>query len=450
MIPMLSVTSWIYLAVFLVLAVVTQTRMLRSRHTPSIPSFRATTAHACILYPFQMCTAQQSAGVLIGHDVATGNPFSFGPFQAYLEDKVNPNIAVIGTIGSGKSSLLKTMISRHAAVKVKAVYIDPKGESEALVAALDGGPDDPQRSMRVQLVPGGEACLNPFDAPVTEHGDLAAQGIANIIGAKLNRPLSEVEQAALTVAVAATRRAKPEPILSDIHHSLLHPLEEDTIRLGFRPEQMTDASLEMATAVWNLCDGPLGGMFDGKTTFEVNWQARLIAFDLSAIQNDDLATRIVMAAVASWVQPILRQRDGQKRLMVVDEAWHLLTNVTLARWIQANYKLSRQFGISNVMAIHRVSDLRSANVSAEATSIAFGLLVDSGTKIIYRQETEQLDMIQDTFKLNDAELAAVRFMRPHTGLWKVGGTTPLVVAHQITAAELEMVDTDEEMREVAA
>lgn len=439
----------VYVTVFFVVAVAIQARMTRSRWRPAIPSFRATTAHACILYPFQMCSTQQSAGVLIGHDIATGNPFSYGPFQSYLEAKVNPNVTVIGTIGSGKSSLLKTLISRHTALGNRAVYIDPKGESERLVEALDGGVDDKHRAMRVQLAPGGENCINPFDAPDTEHGDLAAQSIANIIGAKLNRALTEVEQAALTVAVTATRETKPEPILSDIHHGLLNPSEELASRIGFRPEQLTEASLDMATAVWNLCEGPLGGMFDGKTTIDVNWDARLISFDLSGIQNDDVATRIVMAAVASWVQPILRQRDGIKRLMVVDEAWHLLTNVTLARWIQANYKLSRQYGVSNVMAIHRVSDLQSGQVSAEATSIAFGLLVDSGTKIIYRQEPEQLDLLKSTFHLNRSEIEAIRYMRPHAGLWKVGGTTPVVVQHQVTAAELVMVDTDDEMRDTA-
>ena len=44
---------------------------------------------------------------------------------------------------------------------------------------------------------------------------------------------------------------------------------------------------------------------------------------------------------------------------MVDEAWAILSNLGVARWLQSSWKLSRAFGVSNVAVLHRVSDLRS-------------------------------------------------------------------------------------------
>ena len=69
------------------------------------------------------------------------------------------------------------------------------------------------------------------------------------------------------------------------------------------------------------------------------------------------------------------RRPGQF-FLVVDEAWAILSNLGVARWLQSSWKLSRAFGVSNVAVLHRVSDLRSVGASdSEQVALAQGLLV---------------------------------------------------------------------------
>ena len=71
--------------------------------------------------------------------------------------------------------------------------------------------------------------------------------------------------------------------------------------------------------------------------------------------------------------------------LVVDEAWAILSNLGVARWLQSSWKLSRAFGVSNVAVLHRVSDLRSVGASdSEQVALAQGLLSDSETRVRLR------------------------------------------------------------------
>ena len=54
-----------------------------------------------------------------------------------------------------------------------------------------------------------------------------------------------------------------------------------------------------------------------------------------------------------------RSRAAGHFFLVVDEAWAILSNLGVARWLQSSWKLSRAFGVSNMAVLHRVSDLRS-------------------------------------------------------------------------------------------
>lgn len=61
--------------------------------------------------------------------------------------------------------------------------------------------------------------------------------------------------------------------------------------------------------------------------------------------------------------------------------------------MQSQWKLSRGLSITNLMIIHRLSDLEAVgNADSEARALALGLLLDCSPKIIYQQEpSEALD-----------------------------------------------------------
>ena len=58
-----------------------------------------------------------------------------------------------------------------------------------------------------------------------------------------------------------------------------------------------------------------------------------------------------MACATAWLQaavsPTARTAGGAS-FLVVDEAWAILANLGVARWLQASWKLSRAHGVANV------------------------------------------------------------------------------------------------------
>ena len=67
-----------------------------------------------------------------------GSAFALDPFDAYAAGLVsNPNMIVAGSIGAGKSTVVKMQLERALQRGRRAVIIDPKGEYQEL-AALHG------------------------------------------------------------------------------------------------------------------------------------------------------------------------------------------------------------------------------------------------------------------------------------------------------------------------
>ena len=99
-------------------------------------------------------------------NVLAGGAFVFDPFRAYANGLVtNPNMAVFGSPGQGKSALVKTLLSRMDALSGASRFvaiIDPKGEYIDLAEWLG--------YQVLSLRPNGGVRLNPLggDATVEE------------------------------------------------------------------------------------------------------------------------------------------------------------------------------------------------------------------------------------------------------------------------------------------
>ena len=122
---------------------------------PAVPAHVSTTRHLCAAYPLVSEAGLGHEGVLVGRDVLGGS-FVYDPFVLYRKGIVtNPNMVVLGQIGRGKSSFVKSYLWRQAVFGRRAWVVDPKGEYGALARAWDVVP--------VALRPGGAVRLNPLD-----------------------------------------------------------------------------------------------------------------------------------------------------------------------------------------------------------------------------------------------------------------------------------------------
>lgn len=91
------------------------------------------------------------------------------------------------------------------------------------------------------------------------------------------------------------------------------------------------------------------------------------------------------------MESALADPGGGRRWVIYDEAWRVMRHLALLERMQAQWKLSRGLGIANLMVIHRLSDLLTAgDAGSRGRALAEGLLADCSTRIIYRQEADQL------------------------------------------------------------
>ena len=101
-----------------------------------------------------------------------------------------------------------------------------------------------------------------------------------------------------------------------------------------------------------------------------------------------------MTCATAWLQAQIEAETDErsaKRIVVVDEAWRILSNLGIGEWLQQSFKLSRGLGTQNVVVMHRLSDLRAAGAEgSREVRLAEGLLADAETKVVYAQPPDQL------------------------------------------------------------
>jgi len=157
-----------------------------------------------------------------------------------------------------------------------------------------------------------------------------------------------------------------------------------------------------------------------------------------------------MTCATAWLQAALQHDDGIRRLVVVDEAWAILSNLAIARWLQAGFKLARAFGAANVAVVHRLSDLRAAGAEgSEQQRLAEGLLADSETRVIFGQPPSEVESATDLLGLTSTEADLLPRLPRGVALWKVGQRA-FLVEHRLGRQESQMVDTDGRMTSFAA
>ena len=106
-------------------------------------------------------------------------------------------------------------------------------------------------------------------------------------------------------------------------------------------------------------------------------------------------------------------------------------SLPLVRRMQAQWKLSRALGVANLLVLHRLSDLDAAGgAGSEIRAVADGLLADCATRIIYRQETDQLGPTATALGLTGPERELLPALPRGTGLWKLPGGRAHVVHHR--------------------
>ena len=152
-----------------------------------------------------------------------------------------------------------------------------------------------------------------------------------------------------------------------------------------------------------------------------------------------------MTCASTWMEGALADPDGGQRWVIYDEAWRLMAHPALLRRMDAHWRLARYFGIANMLIFHKLSDLDTVGDAGSAMrSLASSLLANAETRIIYRQESDQLGPTAAALGLNRTEAGLLPQLGVGQGLWRIRDRSFLVQA-MLHADEADLYDTGARM-----
>ncbi|WP_188421933.1 ATP-binding protein [Nocardioides daphniae] len=418
---------------------------LRTPGRLRIPKHQDTSATLAGAYPFLAEGGLGSDGVFVGQDLYSGSSFVYDPWVLYARGLITaPNMVLAGIVGSGKSALAKSLYTRSIPFG-RRVYVpgDPKGEHTAVAEAVGG--------KAIALGHGMTTRLNPLDEGHRPRGlddvQWAAQVNArrrDLVGALaetvLDRRLTPLEHTAVDVALADTVRTCQVPVLPMVVDRLLAP--DTTADIDGR---LTDDGRLVGHALRRLVAGDLAGLFDGPSTVRFDPSLPMIALDLSRVTENATLISVLMTCASAWMESALLDPDGGQRWVVYDEAWRLMSHPALLRRMDAHWRLARHYGIANMLIFHKLSDLDNVGDSGSAMrALASSLLANAETRVVYRQESDQLGVTAAALGLTGTERSLLPTLGTGQGLWRIKDRS-FVVQHQLHPAELGLFDTTTRM-----
>ncbi len=416
---------------------------LRSYRRLRVPTHQDTSAALAGAYPFLAEGGMGSAGVFVGQDLYSSGSFVYDPWELYRQGVITaPNIVLAGIVGSGKSSLAKSLYTRSIPFG-RRVYVpgDPKGEHTAIAEAVGGKAIVLGHGMMNRLNPLDEG-FRPSNVTDVEWATQVASRRRDLIGALaetiLGRVLSPLEHTAIDIALRATVAAATVPVLPTVVDRILTPDKDQDGRLA------EDGRL-LGHGLRRLVSGDLAGLFDGPSTVTFDPSLPMISLDLSRVADNSALISVLMTCSSAWMESALLDPAGGQRWVIYDEAWRLMQFPSLLRRMDAQWRLARHLGIANMLIFHKLTDLDNVGDSGTAMrALASSLLANAETRIIYRQEADQLGTTAKTLNLTGTERNLLPGLGVGQGLWRIKDRS-FVVQHQLHPDELAAFDTTARM-----
>lgn len=395
-------------------------------------------------------------GLIVGIDRLSGQLVCHDPFIAYADRLVSsPNAAVIGDVGKGKSSLLKTWgtVRQLLLDGRRVVVLDKKNQAGAgeytELARTVGAP-----SIRF-TIDGTGSRLNLLDPVIAlgedDHDGFYGAGrptgqmmlLRGVLTEALGREVSEREGKALRLALLAATRDAAErgrvPVIGDVVHHLVHPDEYAAHDLGIPNAELRDWGFDPAFALERMIEEDLAGLVDTETTPDVQLDhpSGLVHFDISALPVDGPALRIVMTLINTWQFNMLaaRAQRSEQTVNIVEEGWHVAEG-PLGKVFRRNTKLARGLGLATLAGFHHVSDLPS-------DSPARALLQEAETAFIFGQSLRSdATACVELYNLPPGTEDTIMSLERGTCLLRIGSDPPLLVQHIRSPTEIRLTETD--------
>src|SRR5258708_3503513 len=330
-------------------------------------------------FPFTSAELSSDTGILYGINPQNESFIIFDRFS--LE---NYNMTIFATSGAGKSFFVKLESVRSLMLGSDIIILDPEAEYKPLCDAVGGE--------YISFSFNSKSKINPFDlSQIYEEGEnqlglkiLSLHSLFKVImGA-----VTPTQEALLDRALIATYRSKG--ITADpATQTKEPPLVEDLYKALIGME-VPDA-LDLAARIEKFVKGSFVGIFDQQTN--INITNPFTVFSVRDLQ--DILRPIAMFIILDFIWTKVK-KDIKKRLLIVDEAWHMMQYPDSAAFLWSVVKRARKYYLGLTTITQDVEDFLSQDIGK-------AIVTNSALRVLLKQSPAAIDKVGDLFYLSQGE-----------------------------------------------
>lgn len=339
-------------------------------------------------FPLTSAELSSDKGVLFGINPQNDSFIIFDRFS--ME---NSNMTIFATSGAGKSFFVKLESLRSLMMGTEIIVIDPESEYKSLCDAVGG--------QYISFSFSSNSKINPFDlSNIYDKNEnqlglkiLSLHSLFKIIMGEL----TPTQEALLDRALVTTYQRKG--ITQDPEtQSKEPPLMEDLYKTLIGME--TDEAINLSARIEKFVKGSYVGIFDQQTNVNIN--NPYTVFSVRELQ--DSLRPIAMFIILDFIWTKVK-KDLKKRLLIVDEAWHMMQYKDSAQFLWSIVKRARKYYLGLTTITQDVEDFL-------AQDIGKAIVTNSALRLLLKQSPAAIDKVGDVFYLSQGErqllLGAIR------------------------------------------
>jgi hypothetical protein len=312
-------------------------------------------------------------------------PITHDPFDDSLP---NYNSLTIGTSGGGKSyNVQNRLVESLKTGDTMAVAIDRHRWSYwGLYKVLE----EDGHAEFLEFGPGSDTVINPFhlEPGTYELGPEKQLEVFALLRAMVpgnpQRADPAIENRILRAAIEQTyhrlsRQVKGEsgwvvdfgqnvPTISDLVETLenLSSIDGKTVTDETRAIAL---KLSYAFAEWSRRTA-LGALFDGPSTFRIAPEKRFVYIVVKEIEGNPDFFAVAMLATVQAVWNAIKKTVYPRKVIVLEEAWHLLKNRDSAEFVYDLFRRGRTLGIGTWAVSQNLADFAAEHAAPILTNVA--------------------------------------------------------------------------------
>ena len=326
-------------------------------------------------------------------ETTSGTPYYFN-----FHERDVGNFTLFGPSGTGKTVLLTFLHAQSQRLAPKSFFFDKDRGAEIYIRAVEG-----QYSVINGGTPSG---LNPLQLEdTTENRSFLRTWLELLIKADNDKPLSPQEKEIIADAVSANYDVPVyERQLSKIYKLLG----------GF--ETGNDYSLTARLKTWHG-NGDRAWLFDNAED-TLSLANRTIGFDMTSILDDSISRTPWLYYIFHRIKQSL---NGEKTIIMLDEAWKLLDDPLFAAEIKDWMKTIRKMNGLVGFATQNTSD-------ALSSSVGDAIIEQAPTQIFLPNPKARLEDYCGGFGVTKRELEIIRKLGPTSRCFLIKHGTESVIA----------------------